>query len=81
MLKDRINHILFENAFLSAFRSAGDASDSVADQALDAAQSAIKICNPDGAGANGTMRTIRSKLYKKFTGRLMHRLIEQEAKE
>ena len=81
MLKDRINHILFENAFLSAFRSAGNESDSVADMALNGAEAGLKICYPDDAGTNGTMRTIRSKLYKKFSGRLMHRLIEQEVKE
>ena len=79
MLKDRITAILFENAFLSGFRSAGDATDTVADQALDAAKSGFKICH--ATGGNGTMRPIASSLFDKFTRRLMQRLIENECEK
>lgn len=80
MLRERIDNLLFENAFLSAFRNAGDASDTVADKVIESAQNSLKICHPD-SGTNGTMRSIRGRLYDKFSKRLMQRLIENESEK
>lgn len=81
MLRERIDIILLENAFLSCFRNAGDKSDSVADKVIDAAKNALRICHPDGGGPNGTMRATRTELYDKFAKRLMQRLIENECEK
>jgi hypothetical protein len=82
MLREKIINILFENAFISALQYYSDDTDAVADTVYECGKNSFEISYPDdGASCNGTMRTIRSRLYNRFTKRLVRRLIEKESEK